>query len=166
MKTIDLTLFREDEMKRRLFLARFGNEENRKAMKDELDLLIKEAIESYHAQFESASMQSVIERVEGLKFKPVTNPELKQFPGKIQFYNDALDDVLKILRQSRLKHEQGKWKKYPDNRPEKNKPYWVRMSTGQEMVATSNAFYLFFGMDWPYNYSVIAFRELPKPYEP
>ena len=54
-------------------------------------------------------------------------------------------------------HEQSKWKKYPENKPERRKAYLVQYKGGGYKYRR----YLIDGL-WPY---VIAFRELPKPYQ-
>lgn len=121
-KEKDLILAFEDNLNKRLFIARFGTKGIYKAMKEELDLLIAKAIDDYKNS------------------------------------DDAARWIENKITEAIAEHEQSKWKKYPDNLPEIGPTYLIQRK-GDNIQITSSAYTYWSRLD------VIAFRELPKPYQ-
>ncbi len=82
---------------------------------------------------------------------------------KIDPANIAREIIDKLIQQAIAEHEQSKWKKYPENKPPKTW-MWVK-STSQryehEGILIEGRWYDRRGQPT----DVIAFRELPKPYQ-
>ena len=77
---------------------------------------------------------------------------------------DAIDIRIEfVIAQAIAEHEQSKWKKYPENKPEHKGEYLVEVKT-----IRGNQFELLeYNQGWlgrPPE-MIIAFRELPKPYQ-
>lgn len=95
---------------------------------------------------------------------------IKTFGGgivPIQHINDRIDT---FLSEAIAEYEASKWKNYPENKPEKGKWYLIQDANGGE----SNITCIFdtdkfTGNDWYWHdlrmANVIAFRELPSPYQ-
>lgn len=82
-KEKDLSLAFEDNLKKRLFIARFGTKGNYKSIKEELDLLIAEALDDYKNSDDAArwienKISESIAEHENSKWKPY--PENKPEP--------------------------------------------------------------------------------------
>ena len=78
-----------------------------------------------------------------------------------EFYHVELaEDLDSVIQQAIAEHEQSKWKKYPENKPEGKTKYIVQYYDNSIDVL------LYFGGKFTsYDNHVIAFRELPKPYQ-
>lgn len=124
-KEKDLILAFEDNLNKRLFIARFGTKGIYKAMKEELDLLIAKAIDDYKNS------------------------------------DDAARWIENKITEAIAEHEQSKWKKYPEEKPDKSGWYWVHHKDGYESRVHSEENWELFVE----SKKVIAFRELPKPYQ-
>ena len=72
--------------------------------------------------------------------------------------SEMLNEFKKVCKDEAIaEHEASQWKKYPENKPERRKAYLVQYKGGGYEYRR----YLIDGL-WP---DVIAFRELPKPYQ-
>ena len=76
-----------------------------------------------------------------------------------EFYHVELaEDLDSVIQQAIAEHEKSKWKKYPDNLPEIGPTYLIQRK-GNNIQITSSAYTYWSRLD------VIAFRELPAPYQ-
>jgi hypothetical protein len=103
---------------------------------------------------------------ENINNKNMTKKELRQwiiefakapaYPDVIKTIDSKIDSV---IQQAIAEHEQSKWKRYPENKPEIGKEYLAQYADGdisKVSFPVKNA--------WRF-LPVIAFRELPQPYQ-
>ena len=73
---------------------------------------------------------------------------------------EAIDNRIEsVISAAIAEHEQSKWKKYPEEKPEVEKIYWVHNGNdGSEypLLYNDHLFVL---------HNIVSFRELPKPYQ-
>lgn len=77
--------------------------------------------------------------------------------------DELIKDIDSVIAQAIAEHEASQWKKYPENKPEHKGEYLVEVKT-----IRGNQFELLeYNQGWlgrPPE-MIIAFRELPKPYQ-
>lgn len=84
--------------------------------------------------------------------------------GGLSNYDEFENDLDSVIAQAIAEHERKVWKKYPENKPEDYKDYNVTIENGGELM-TEKSWYC--DGDWMESSgNVIAFRELPAPYQP
>jgi hypothetical protein len=71
------------------------------------------------------------------------------------------EDLDAVIQTEIEEYEREQWKPYPENKPENYVMYWVRHFDGEEGVCLAYNWDLFVE-----SRKVIAFRSLPKPYQP
>ena len=75
--------------------------------------------------------------------------------------SEMLNEFEKVCKDEAIaEHEQSKWKKYPENKPTDYEYYWVHHADGTEDKCICYHWDLFVE-----SRKIIAFRELPKPYQ-
>ena len=76
--------------------------------------------------------------------------------------SEMLNEFEKVCKDEAIaEHEASQWKKYPENKPDKSGWYWVHHKDGYESRVHSEENWELFVE----SKKVIAFRELPKPYQ-
>ena len=71
--------------------------------------------------------------------------------------SEMLNEFEKVCKDEAIaEHEASQWKKYPENLPDWGKKYWAHNTFGHESSCYGREFDAI---------CVIAFRELPKPYQ-
>lgn len=73
-------------------------------------------------------------------------------------------DLESVTSEAIAEHEASRWKKYPENEPEIGEMYNV--SNGKETCIAIYSGYAYFEVESIRIPGIIAFRELPKPYQP
>lgn len=100
-----------------------------------------------------------------IKLEVTINDELSNVDEVILLIKHLLiepGESLKVIDSEAIaEHEQSKWKKYPENKPDKSGWYWVHHKDGYESRVHSEENWELFVE----SKKVIAFRELPKPYQ-
>lgn len=162
-------------MNKQEFIERWArNDETIEGMESELDQVISQAITQAIAERGADQRRTAMKTAE--KIKKLACSFFRYFwneggtNAEDAFDNWAETEIGKHLIKSIA--EYGQWKKYPENKPEKQGKYEVCFTDGSveidKWIGTSQyePHWDWFGK-WDFTeQGIIAFRELPKPYQP